>query len=215
MNFNMFWFIVVGVGALGAALAGIGGWGLLRRRPLVLPERYFTALILLALAASAIDFVRKVFDPRLANSWPASALVVMLFAALAVVFWLELSGYVIFGASDTGFRNALHNALNRLSLPFEEVESHTFDRTISRIRLTSVKAEVRAAGGGRLGTSQLRITPRRHAATLRQIAGALTDEFATATEHLRHTSLVIYLVMGLAVIVMAVVLGVYITGSGL
>jgi hypothetical protein len=113
--------------------SGIGIWGLVKKRPLIIAARRQMWFLLIYVPITLQSFV-PLFD-----SWGRNDMFVIILSFIQVAMmillvyasWRQTTGYMIFGVSDETFLAALTSALKTLNLPFEE--------TVSKMKLTSME----------------------------------------------------------------------------
>lgn len=102
-----------------------------------------------------------------------------------------MRGYTVLGVTDDSFRQALYAVLKDLQLPFEE--------RLSKLRLTSLDADLEANVAGWMGVANLRIKQREHQETLVRIADAMKNYFAHSHVSINMVTCVYYIILGVLV----------------
>jgi hypothetical protein len=120
------------------------------------------------------------------------------------MMWKQMHGYFTYGATDEYFKNALYAALRKLELPFEE--------SFSQIRLTSLGTDMNISIQPRMGTAQLSLKQPQCQSTLKQIAQAMNEYFATVPGRMNLTVYVYYTLFGILMVANAIYFQVKIRG---
>jgi len=100
---------------------------------------------------------------------------------------------MVFGVREEPFRQVLHRTLNKLDLPFDE--------SLSRLRLTTLDADLQVGIQPSMGTAHLRIKKNEHADTFKKIVDSLREDFAGSTGQFDTTMCSIYVVFGVLLLV--------------
>ena len=108
-----------------------------------------------------------------------------------VIMLKTVRGYVVIGVTDETLRMALHDVLRELELPFEE--------TLSKLRLTTLDADLEANVASWIGTAQISIRQPQHVATMERIAQGLGKHFASSRAHADRTMSIYYIVFGVLI----------------
>jgi len=129
---------------------------------------------------------------------PFDVLGPLCFLVMLVSSWVERRGYVTYGVTEDSFRNALNDALEALHLPYEETRSRAglTSLTRSRVRLTSLGADLQVSFQASLGTGDLQIKPARFGLTLDRIAAGMKANLETSPAQTNTTWFVFLLVAG-------------------
>jgi len=112
----------------------------------------------------------------------------LLCALTLVVLWKQTSGYMVFGVGEETFRRLLQSALRKLNLPFEE--------SLSRLRLTTLNADLQVNIASWTGTAYLRMKQPQHADTFGKVLDSLREDFAGTTVQFDPTICSFYIVLG-------------------
>jgi hypothetical protein len=189
----MEWTLIIGIGAMAFAVytAGIGLRGLITKRPLVFAYRQYMWFMLAVFAPTIILLFILFFEDIKHISFFSVGMSIFSIVMTALTFfilWRQMSGYVIFGVSDDTFREALTNALDKLNLPYQE--------TVSKIKLTSVDADLQATVASWMGTAQIRIKQWQHVRYAKDIANAMDDYYKNNGVKVNNIAFVIYLIFG-------------------
>ena len=184
-------FYGVAFAAFAIYVFGIGLSGFIRKRPLVFASRQLM-WFMFAIFAPTIIMIFSLFlgSRKYISSFSVGMFVFQLGMMVIMVFilWRQMSGYMIFGVSDETFREALTSALNKLNLPFQE--------TVSKIKLTSLDADLQAVVASWMGTAQIRIKQLQHARYAKDIAKAMDEYFKTNTVKVSYIAFTVYLLLG-------------------
>ena len=191
-SFDMIYPAVM-FGAMGVFILVIGLRGLVTKRPFLFSARWFLLFFLVMFLGPLVTFLPRPFlssRPLQMMDW----LPLLMFPIIAVVFWLQMKGYLAFAVTGKSFRDGLLAALEKLQLPYEE--------SLSSIRLTSVEAEMQVAIQSWMGSGQIKVRPGRHGPLLKKIVQAMKEHFRTAAVETNMISCVFFLVIGIFTVVM-------------
>jgi hypothetical protein len=159
---------------------------LLTERPLLMSSRILFAAVALCLLPSAVTggwMSLRVSEHTMRS---ANLMIVVIQVVTLVFLWLAMSGWTAFGVTEDTLREALHAALGRLGLPFEE--------RLSEVRLPSVGATLKVAVQGRVGNASLRIRGDR--ALGKRIVAAMAEHFAASKVPANRVTAAFYLIIG-------------------
>jgi len=175
-------FLIFAICCLGLALRGI-----FTRRPIIFSFLWLMVIFVLLLVPLILNTLLLVAS---LNKFDFGALLspLLMVVVFAMVF-RNLRGYTVLGVSDNYLKDALNTALQRLELPFEE--------SLSRIRLSSLDADLLVGMQSRMGAAQLSIKPAGHGKTLKQIVQAMRDYFATVPGKTNISAYVYYGLFGI------------------
>jgi len=182
-------------GGMGVFILVIGLRSLVTRRPFLFSARWFLLFVLAMFLPPLATFLQRPFlssRPVEMMEW----LPLLIFPIIAVVFWLQMKGYLAIAVTGKSFRDGLLAALEKLQLPYEE--------SLSSIRLTSVEAELQVAIQSWMGSGQIKVRPGRHGPLLKKIVQAMKEHFRTAAVETNMIFCVFFLVIGIFAVVMAV-----------
>jgi hypothetical protein len=169
----------------------IGLRGVIWRKPLLVPARSGFWLMALVFGPTLLGPLRFWFDGGVEPFGIASLVVSLLLCALLLVMiWKQTSGYMVFGVGEERFRRSLQITLNNLNLPFEE--------SLSRVRLTTLQADLHVGIQPWMGTAYLRMKQAQHSDTFRKVVDSLRKDFAGTTAQFDATmcSFYFYIVFG-------------------
>ena len=180
-------------GVVGVFILAIGLQGLVTKRPLLFSARWSLLFVLVMFLGPLVTVLPRPFlssRPLQMMDW----LPLLMFPIIAVVFWLQMKGYLAFAVTGKSFRDGLLAALEKLQLPFEE--------SLSSIRLTSVEAELQVAIQSWMGSGQIKVRPGRHGHLLKKIVRAMNEHFRTSPVETNMICCVFFLVIGIFAVVM-------------
>ncbi len=192
-------FYGIAMSALGVYTFGIGLWGLIKKRPLVFASRQLMWFLLAILAPTIAMLLNLLLQDREHLGLflvGLSIFQVGMMALVVFIIWHQMSGYMIFGVSDDTFQEALTKALNKLNLPYQE--------TISKIRLTSIDADLQANVVSWMGTAHIRIKQWQHVLYIKDIANAMDSYYKSSIVKVNNTAFIFYLLFGVLIIVFVV-----------
>lgn len=112
----------------------------------------------------------------------------LLFGVILLMMCYQLRGYTAYAVTDTSFREALVEALQKLQLPYEE--------SLSLIRLTSIEADLQVSVQGWMGTGLIKVKQRAHRTVLREIVKATNEHFRMSVVPTNMISCVFSVVIG-------------------
>ena len=104
------------------------------------------------------------------------------------MFWLQLRGYFVFGATDESFRSAIAFAFKALGLSYEE--------RLSAIHVPSEGFDVQVAVQAWMGTAQMKSKQAKGKTRVGELAGRMSEYFAANKVETNATAFVIYIVLG-------------------
>ena len=175
----------------------IGLRGILTKRPFMISNRWFFALM-------AIICIPSILMPLLSMSRISSERVYLMtwlppilggFALL--VMWYSQKGHVAYGVTDASFRESLLATLEKLQLPYEE--------SLSTIRLTSIEVDLQVSVQAWMGTGIIKVKQRAHRSDLRKIVNAMNEYFRASSVSTNMISCVLLLVGGIIMVLLAIV----------
>lgn len=189
-NFVLYGLVMV---AFSLYVLGIGVWGLIKKRPLILPAHQFMWFLLALYAAQVINSVVPLFTIRWLTFDPFFFLLpvfqILMFFVLIYVLQRQMTGYLILGVTDETFRDALTAVLNELNLPFQE--------TISKIKLTSLEADLQVAVASWVGSAQISIPQQPHAHLTAKIAHSMDNYYQKKPIKVNSFIFITYLILGI------------------
>jgi hypothetical protein len=190
-------------GIMGLCLLAISFRLFLTKRPFLFPARWFAVIVLLGFSpmiSSLIEMIGNKID-RDYIEWSGMATPLLLagmFIAILIFMFINMNGYMAIGATEESIRSALHGALERLNLPFRE--------SLSRLQLTTIGVDLQASMQDWRGTASIQINKRRHRSTLKSIAQATNEQFASAPGNINWRGMIFYGVIGAFQVVIAIAL---------
>jgi hypothetical protein len=198
------WVFKIAFGIMAIPLLTIGLRGVVTKRPFLVPLRQFVWIMsipaLLPVAAFGGLIFDGPFDPFDFGfgfvGIILSVVSLLVFGIMFFVLWKQSEGYSAFGVTDETFQEALHIALNKLNLPFEE--------TIFSLRLPSIGADLQVGVHSSMGLGHLTIKQPRHSPILKNIADAMNEYFKTSAGKLNMAGSIYFIIIGALVIIAAV-----------
>lgn len=176
-------------GLLAAFFLVIGLRGILTKRPFLLSNRWLLVLMFVTfIPIILLPFYFALPDMDLTEMDLMEWLNPAIFTVVLVMMCFALKGYVAYGVTDTSFREALLNALEKLQLPYEE--------TLSTMRLTSIDAELQVSIQSWLGSGMIKIKQREHRSLLTEIVAEMNKHFSVSSAPIKLTTCIFYVVMG-------------------
>jgi hypothetical protein len=212
------WILRIAFGFIAIPFLMIGLRGVVTKRPFLISLRHFVWLMSIPILLSVTAFGEVIFDEPFSDG-PLIALndgfkfvgIILLivfllpFGIAFFVMWKQVAGYSAFGVTDESFQDALHSALNKLNLPFEE--------TIFSIRLTSIGADLQVSVQSSMGVGQLSIKQSEHRPILNNIANVMNEYFKTTSGKSKMTASICYIVVG-ALVIIAQFIEAYVDSGG-
>ncbi len=190
IDFRVFSIVfLIMFGLLAAFFLVIGLRGILTRKPFLLSNRWLLSLMF-------IIFVPNIILPLiLPSSTPflVKWLNPVIFTVVLAMMCFALKGYAAYGVTDTSFREALLNALEKLQLPYEE--------SLSSIRITSVDADLQVSIQSWLGAGMIKIKQRGHLSLLTEIVTAMNEYFRVSTTPAKLLTCIFYMIMGVVMVI--------------
>lgn len=172
MDVSWFWVSMGGLFALaGGAQVGLGLWGYLRKRPLVVTNWQDRLILMLFLGPWFIVTLETAIRSSAGTSvWETGLNVAKVGAAALLFFWPRPIPFTVIAISPDGFRQALLVALERLKLPFE-IRAGQIKLTESQLALTPIV-------GHWGGTGYIEIKPPQPLPSARAIMRAMDEYYA-------------------------------------
>jgi hypothetical protein len=196
---NDLWMLDIMLVIFAIWFLALGLRGIVTSRPFLLPASqliwvmWILPIGLLPMLVPARELFFNLRSNTLGVAGIFSLLVfVLVFGMLFLLLWRERDAYWAFGVTDESFQQALHSALSRLDLPFEE--------SFSRLKLTSVGADLQAGIQSSMGAGELRIEQPQHRSTLKSIADAMNEYFKTEPCKVNITGSIYSCIMGVLMI---------------
>ena len=183
--------IIFGVAAIFFLV--IGFRGILTKRPFLISQRWLLSIMFAIFIPTILQFLVLRF-PNGFNlmNW----LHPLVFGIILLMMCYQMRGYMAYGVTDTSFREALIEALQKLQLPYEE--------SLSLIRLPSIEADLQVSVQGWMGTGLIKLKQRSHRSVLREIVNAMNEHFRISFAPTNMITCVFLLVMGVFMVILAV-----------
>jgi hypothetical protein len=205
-HFNlMFYFFCLIFLALGVYMLGMGLWGIVRKKPFLFASKntfWFTVLSFVPGMILPIQGLWQTYafsaERSEAFDWSLSIpflLPLLMYPVLLAFYWRLLRGYTVLGVTDDSFRQALYSVLKDLQLPFEE--------RLSKLRLTSLDADLEANVSSRMGAASIRIKQKEHQEILDKIATGLQGYFSGSHVSINMVTCVYYIIFGVLMVTFA------------
>ncbi len=176
-------------GLMAAFFLIIGLRGILTKRPFLLSNRWLLVLMFVTfIPIILLPFYFALPDMDFTEMDLMEWLNPAIFTVVLVMMCFALKGYVAYGVTDTSFREALLNALEKLQLPCEE--------TLSTMRLTSIDADLQVSIQSWLGSGMIKIKQREHRQLLTEIVAEMNKHFSVSSAPVKLTTCIFYVVMG-------------------
>ncbi len=183
--------IVFGIAAIFFLVIGLRG--ILTKRPFVISQRWFLSIMF----AVFIPTILQSLLLRLPNGFNLiNWLNPLMFGFILLMMCYQMRGYSAYAVTDTSFREALIEVLQKLQLPYEE--------SLSLIRLTSIEADLQVSVQGWMGTGFIKIKQRAHGSVLKEIANEMNEHFRISSVPTNMITCVFLLVMGVFMVIFAV-----------
>ena len=175
--------IVFGIAAIFFLVIGLRG--ILIKRPFLISQRWFLSIMF----AVFIPVILQSFLLRFPSGFNLiNWLNPLIFGFILLMMCYQMRGYTAYAVTDTSFREALIEVLQKLQLPYEE--------SLSLIRLTSIEADLQVSVQGWMGTGQIKVKQRAHGSVLREIVNAMNDHFRMSSVPTNMITCVFLLIMG-------------------
>ena len=183
--------IVFGIAAIFFLVIGLRG--LLIKRPFLISQRWFLSMMFAVFIPTILQF----FFLRLPSGFNLiNWLNPLIFGFILLMMCYQMRGYMAYAVTDTSFREALVEALQKLQLPYEE--------SLSLIRLPSIEADLQVSVQGWMGTGLIKVKQRAHRSVLKEIVNAMNEYFRMSSAPTNMITCVFFLVLGIFVIIFAV-----------
>jgi hypothetical protein len=193
LNLGVFGYLLTPFFFIELAFFYVGIRGLATRKPFLYSSKWISGLM-------AFFFASQVFylAPQLISSSGISLtasfyfVFYLIFVIFSIYQWLSFAGYTFMGTTDESFRDALHAALKKSNLTFEE--------KLTRIQLTNLGAELKVMTSFSYGSGMLIIKPRKHRDVLNLIAWEMSIYFRSNPVKTNMTAFVLYLIFSFLII---------------
>jgi hypothetical protein len=178
-------------------MLAIGLRGLIGRRPFLLPARSgFWLIVLLFVPPLLSPLPFSIVDGIESRGLVSFLITLLMVAVLLTMVWKQTSGYMVFGVGEDPFRYSLQTTLKKLNLPFEE--------SLSRVRLTTLEADLQVGIQSWMATAYLRMKQPQHIDSFKRIINSLREDVATANAQFNPTMCYFYIVFGILALAAAV-----------
>ena len=180
-------------GFVAIVFLAIGLRGILTKRPFLISQRWLLSVMFAAFIPAILVHLLTWF-PGGFNfmNW----LFLLGFGVILLMMCYQMRGYMAYAITDTSFREALIEVLQKLQLPYEE--------SLSLIRLTSIEADLQVSVQAWVGTGLIKVKQRGHSAVLREIVNRMNDYFRLSSVPTNMITCVFFLVMGVFAIILIV-----------
>ena len=178
-------------GFVAIVFLAIGIRGVLIKRPFLISQRWLLVVMFASLIPAILAHLLTPGDSNFMN-W----LFPLGFGVILLMMCYQMRGYMAYAVTDTSFREALLEALQKLQLPYEE--------SLSLIRLTSIKADLQVSVQAWVGTGLIKVKQRAHRAVLREIVNAMNEYFRMSSVPTNMITCVFFVVMGVFAIALIV-----------
>ena len=155
--------ILFGIAAIFFLTVGLRG--ILAKRPFLISQRWFLSIMCAIIIPTILLPSLLSFPGDFFMRWGSP----LMFGFILLMMCYQMRGYTAYAVTDTSFREALLEALQKLQLPYEE--------SLSLIRLTSIEADLQVSVQGWLGTGLIKVKQRAHRSVLREIVNAMNEYF--------------------------------------
>ena len=163
----------------------IGFRGILTKRPFLISQRWTLSIMFAVFIPVILQFLLLSFPGDFTfMRW----LHPLLFGFILLTMCYQMRGYIAYAVTDTSFREALLEALQKLQLPYEE--------NVSLIRLTSVEADLQVSVQAWMGTGLIKVKQRAHRSVLREIVNAMNEYFRISSAPTNMIACVFSVVIG-------------------
>ena len=180
-------------GFMAIVFLAIGLRGILTKRPFLISQRWLLSVMFAAfIPAILVHLLTPSFNSFNFMNW----LFPLAFAVILVMMCYQMRGYMAYSITDTSFREALVEVLQKLQLPYEE--------SLSLIRLTSIEADLQVSVQGWMGTGLIKAKQRAHRSVLKEIVNAMNEYFRMSSVPTNMITCVFFLIMGIFAIIFAV-----------
>ncbi|MCP4050096.1 MAG: hypothetical protein GY730_05250 [bacterium] len=172
----------------------IGTKVLFTKKPIIFHSKYSYSIMLMIFSPTLFDIIKLLPTEASDNFWFIPYLLLTMLIFLFTFLWFQMKGYTIIGIHDESFRNALHFALKKNNLPFEE--------KLSMINLTSTNTILQVAIQSWTGTGHIKLKESKHS-ILPQIISDVNKYYKINTVKPNNFTSIFYIIMGLFFVVIA------------
>ena len=174
--------IVLGIAAIYFLTVGLRG--ILTKHPFLISQRWFLSIMCAIIIPTILLPSLLSFPGNFFMRWGNP----LMFGFILLMMCYQMRGYAAYAVTDTSFREALVEALQKLQLPYEE--------SVSLIRLTSIDADLQVSVQGWMGTGLIKVKQRAHRSVLREIVKAMNEHFRMSAVPTNMISCVFSVVIG-------------------
>ena len=174
--------IVFGIAAIYFLTVGLRG--ILTKHPFLISQRWFLSIMCAIIIPTILLPSLLSFPGNFFMRWGNP----LMFGFILLMMCYQMRGYAAYAVTDTSFREALVEALQKLQLPYEE--------SVSLIRLTSIDADLQVSVQGWMGTGLIKVKQRAHRSVLREIVKAMNEHFRMSAVPTNMISCVFSVVIG-------------------
>jgi hypothetical protein len=166
------------------------------RRPLLFSARWLFAVMCLSFLPSLFIQVNLWFTTKDSSLTTMAWMSPLMFIVFLVFMWIQMKGYFAFAISDSYFRDALLQSASNLG--------YTLEETMSRVKVRETGEEIQVAVQDWTGVAQLKPANSDARQTVDKIARGMNDYFSQSSGKMNFLSSYLYLIMGGAMIVVAI-----------
>ncbi len=181
-------------GVLAAFFLFVGLKGILTRKPFLLSNRWLLLLMFIVF----IPLILMPFLIGLSEFDLIDMLNPAIFTVVLVMMYFTMKGYAAYGVTDISFREALHSALDKLQLPYEE--------TLSTMKLTSIDADLQVSIQSWVGAGMIKMKQREHRLLLSNIITEMNEHFSLSTGPVKLAVCIFYVIMGVLMAIAGIAL---------
>lgn len=174
--------ILFGIAAIFFLTVGLRG--ILTKRPFLISQRWFLSIMCAIIIPTILLPSLLSFPGNFFMRWGNP----LMFGFILLMMCYQMRGYAAYAVTDTSFREALVEALQKLQLPYEE--------SVSLIRLTSIDADLQVSVQGWMGTGLIKVKQRAHRSVLREIVKTMNEHFRMSAVPTNMISCVFSVVIG-------------------
>ena len=187
--------IVFGFAAIYFLVVGLRG--ILTKRPFLISQRWFLSIMCAIIIPTILLPSVLSFPGDFFMRWGSP----LMFGFILLMMCYQMRGYTAYAVTDTSFREALVEALQKLQLPYEE--------SLSLIRLTSIETDLQVSVQGWMGTGLIKVKQRAHRAVLREIVNVMNEYFRMSSVSTNMIPCVFSVIIGgfMVILVVSMLLG--------
>ena len=155
--------ILFGIAAIYFLTVGLRG--ILTKRPFLISQRWFLSIMCAIIIPTILLPSLLSFPGDFFMRWGNP----LMFGFILLMMCYQMRGYTAYAVTDTSFREALVEALQKLQLPYEE--------SVALIRLTSIEVDLQVSVQAWMETGLIKVKQRAHRSVLREIVNAMNEYF--------------------------------------